>query len=121
MSTASGRRLVLALCVPDQRLWVYDARSGVNRPIPVTSFYNELMLQSKVQDRTVALDARRLFTDIGAFSNAALTRAFSTHNRLRTTVPLEDPLVLTSEEKAGWLQRAARWFTTNVEQSKSRS
>jgi len=108
MSTTSGRQLVLALCAPDQRLWVYDARSGVNRPIPVTSFYNELMLQSEVQDRTVALNARRLFTDIGAFSDAALTRAFSTYNKLRTTVPLENPLVLTSAKKAGWLQRQPR-------------
>ncbi|MGH2569478.1 MAG: hypothetical protein ACRDGA_14155, partial [Bacteroidota bacterium] len=43
MRTDEGRTLVLAVCDEDERLWVYDENSGINHPIPVTNFYNELM------------------------------------------------------------------------------
>ena len=110
MKTGSGRRLVLALCVRDRRLWVYDSRSGVNHPIPVTSFYNELMLQQNVKDPMIALDSRRLFTALGTFRDIDLIQAFMAYNRLRTRVILEEPLEFAKEENLGWLTRARRWL-----------
>jgi hypothetical protein len=111
MKTVSGRRLVLALCAKDRRLWVYDDRSCVNYPIPVTGFYNELMLQLNVKDPKIAFDSRRLFTALGTFRDIDLVRAFMAYNRLRTKVILEEALQVTEEENLGWLTRARRWLT----------
>jgi hypothetical protein len=108
MRTESGHGLALAICAKDRRLWVYDARSGVNHPIPVTSFYNELMLQKKVQDRRTLPDSKRLFTELGTYSDAALTGAFSSYNRLRTKVFLGEPLVVPTEGSLNWFRRATR-------------
>jgi hypothetical protein len=108
MKTESGHALVLAICVKDHRLWVYDARSGVNHPIPVTSFHNELMLQTKVQDRRTLPDSKRLFTELETNSDAALTGAFSSYNRLRTKVFLGEPLVVPTEGSLNWFRRATR-------------
>jgi hypothetical protein len=108
MKTESGHALVLAICAKDHRLWVYDARSRVNHPIPVTSFYNELMLQTKVQDRRTVPDSKRLFTELETYSDAALTGAFSSYNRLRTKVFLGEPLVVPREGSLNWFRRATR-------------
>lgn len=108
MATGSGHRLVLAICSKDHRLWVYDAQTRVNHPIPVTGFFNELMLQKKAQDRRAVPDSKRLFTDLGTYSDAALTGAFSSYNRIRTKVFLGEPLVVPTEESLNWFSRATR-------------
>ncbi len=110
IKAGSGQRLDLALCVRDQRVWVYDDRSGINHPIPVTGFYNELMLQQNVKDPKIALDHRRLFTALGTFHDDELARAFLAYNRLRTKVILEEPLIIAREESLGWFTRASQWL-----------
>jgi hypothetical protein len=110
MKTGTGQNLILAFCLTDQRLWVYNQQSGINHLIPVTGFYNELMLQKRMQDPTIALNPKRLFSDLGTYSDSALTRAFSSYNKLRTKVLLRDPLVVPAEEAINWFMRAAHWL-----------
>ena len=108
MKTGSGRLLVLAICAQDRRLWVYDSRSAVNLPIPVTSFYNELMLQTTAQNRREVPDSKRLFTGLEAYSDAALAGAFESYNRLRAKIVLGEPLVVPTEVGFNWFKRATR-------------
>jgi hypothetical protein len=97
MSSDAGRTLVLAVCGNDSRLWVYDERTGVNHPIPVTNYYNELMLHKNVRDPKVALDSKRLFLELTQFSDRELTHAFQTYNQLHTKVPFGG--IVIAEEK----------------------
>jgi hypothetical protein len=119
--TVSGRFLVLVACVRDQRLWVYDNRSGINHPIPVTGFYNELMLQHRIQDPKIAFDSKRLFSDLNTFSDVALIRAFSSYNQFRRKVILEEPLAIETEKTLGWLQRTTRRLWSGVRKGATRS
>ena len=105
MSTTSGRELTLALCAGDQRLWVYDESKQMNYPIPVTGFYNELMLQAKIQDPGIALQSRRLFSDLDKFADEALTRAFEAYNRTRNRLDLGESFVLKRIPRKPWLLR----------------
>jgi hypothetical protein len=105
MVTASGQRISLALCPQDKRLWVYEESSGVNHLIPVTNFYNELMLQKNVRDPSIALDWKRLFTDLGSFADAELLRAFAAYNKLRTKVDLESSIVVPQDPRRSWIRR----------------
>ena len=98
ISATQEVHLTLACCPADRRLWVHDGAEEVNRLIPVTNFYNELMLQKQIRDPKLALEARRLFEDLTAYSDADLTRAFFTYNRLRSKVHLEGVL---EPERAG--------------------
>ncbi|MDE3057423.1 MAG: hypothetical protein KGJ59_05655, partial [Bacteroidota bacterium] len=52
----SGNALVLAACPSDKRLWIYDGSDGVVHLIPVTNFYNELMMHKRVRDPEIALE-----------------------------------------------------------------
>ncbi len=80
----------LAVCPADRRLWVHDASSLVNRLIPVTNFYNELMLHKGIRDPGVALDSKNLFKNLRGYSDGDLRMAFRSYNQLKTKVPGED-------------------------------
>jgi len=105
MLTEGGRKLVLALCGRDGRIWVYDEKSGVNHPIPLTNFYNELMLNANVRDPGVALNSKRLFDDLNNYSDVMLSKAFASYNRLKTKVVFEDQLQITRERKPSLFRR----------------
>ena len=82
-------RFVLALCSVDRRLWVHDEATGVSRLIPPTNFYNEIMLHKNIRDPKIALDSKRLFADLGRYSDADLSCSFHTYNTLKSKVRVE--------------------------------
>jgi len=86
------KQYVLSVCLKDRRLWVYDAISQVNKLIPVTNYYNELMLHKNIRDPKVALDAKRLFLDMAMYSDVDLARAFVTYNTIKSKVVLGESL-----------------------------
>jgi hypothetical protein len=106
MQTESGRRLVLALCAEDHRLWVFDQHSGMNLPLPLTRFYNELMLQLRIQDPRVVLHPERFFVDLAMYSDPSLIKAFEAYNRIRGRIDLDRPIVLPAEARPSRIRQA---------------
>ncbi len=84
----TGIALTLAICPSDKRLWIYDGSDGVVHLIPVTNFYNELMMHKRVRDPEIALDSQHLFRDLSSYSDSDLTAAFIGYNNLRKKVEL---------------------------------
>ena len=80
--------LTLALSAAEERIWVYDAASGIVHLIPITNFYNELMRVRKVRDPAVALRSRLFWEQFGTHSDAELRAAFSAYNRLKHRVDI---------------------------------
>jgi hypothetical protein len=83
---------VLAICSRDRRLWVHDGSSRVNRLIPVTNYYNELILHKGIRDPKIALDSKNLFKCLPDFTDADLIFAFQSYNKLKTKVQVEGSL-----------------------------
>lgn len=113
MNVESGQKLVLAVCPSDKRLWVYNEATGINHPIPVTNFYNELMLHKNVRDPQTAFDSKRLFADLSTFSDEDLIKAFVTYNKLRTKVVLGKGIVVPEQKRVSFLRRVVRKFSSN--------
>ncbi|MCI0705975.1 MAG: hypothetical protein L0Y80_00635 [Ignavibacteriae bacterium] len=109
MSSERGQQLELAICTTDRMLWLYDARTGVNHPIPLTNYYNELMLHKNIRDPKIALDSKRLFTDLEHFSDTDLILALKTYNQLRMKVELDGNIVVPVKQ-AGIIERLRRAF-----------
>ena len=63
----SGENAVLAVCVRDKRLWIFDERDGVNHLIPVTNFHNALMLHKNIRDPKKALVPENFFSQLHEF------------------------------------------------------
>ena len=92
---------VLAICVHDKRLWVYDSTSEMNRLIPLTNFYNELMLHKNIRDPNIALQAKRLFDDLPRYTDADLTYAFLTYNKIKTKIHIDGTLEADRRQQRG--------------------
>lgn len=103
--------VVLGICPHDRRLWVYESSTGVNRLIPVTNFYNELMLHKNIRDPGLALESRRLFTDLPAYSDSDLTYAFLTYNKIKTKVHVAGTIEADRNEKRRSPHRFMRLFS----------
>jgi hypothetical protein len=72
---------VIVLCTRDHLVWVYDESSGVNYPIPVTNYYNEVMFYKHIKDPAIALKSENLFTMIDEHTDSELREAFLRYNK----------------------------------------
>lgn len=108
MHAENGRNFVLSICSTDKRLWVYDGETQVNHLIPVTNFYNELMLHKKIHNPAIALDSKRLFTDLVQYTDVDLTYAFLTYNKLKTKVEVRGGLIAERGERTSFVKRLRR-------------
>ena len=73
--------IVLAIAPHHKKIWVYNSKSGINHFVPVSNFYNEMILQTEIKDPAIALNPGRLFTNLDEFSDEQLTAGFLTYNR----------------------------------------
>lgn len=105
MHSEQNKHFVLAVCAGDKRLWVYDAETQVNHLIPVTNFYNELMLHKNIRDSKIALDSKRLFVDLAKYTDPELTYAFLTYNKLKSKVEVRGILTADRREKKSFVRR----------------
>lgn len=116
MQTTSARRLALAICPTDRRIWIYDEETGINHPVPITNFYNELMFHKKVRDPEIALNSRRLFEKLHEFSDSDLVSAFRSYNQVRTKVDLEEPIVAPAGRKQSLFRRLVSYIANKPSQ-----
>jgi hypothetical protein len=75
-----ARDLLLAISPARRALWIHDGRSMTNLLIPITNFYNELMLLKGVRDPRIALDHSLFFRNLHDYSDDELRDAFARYN-----------------------------------------
>lgn len=110
MHSDAGKNFVLAICSNNNRIWVFDTETQVNHLIPVTNFYNELMLHKNIRDPKVALDSKLLFTNLIKYTDAELTYAFLTYNKLKTRVEVKGNLVAEREEQNTFVKKLKKFL-----------
>lgn len=94
--------VVLAICPSEKRLWVWERSTGMVLLIPVTNFYNELMVQKRVRDPKTALHSALLFERCAVWTDAELRSAFLAYNALRKRVTLKEEV---PEQPIRWRAR----------------
>ncbi|MDH3252153.1 MAG: hypothetical protein OEM41_05130 [Ignavibacteria bacterium] len=82
---------VLAIAARERRVWIYEGTSGMNILIPVTNYYNEIMLRKGIRDPAVALNSALLFSDGSSYSDEDLRAAFVAYNALKPKVHVVAP------------------------------
>lgn len=78
--------LTLAVAAAEKRLWLHDAALGMNHLIPITNFYNEVMLHKHIRDPKIALNSSLLYEQLDRYTDADLRSAFIAYNRVRPKV-----------------------------------
>jgi hypothetical protein len=84
--------ITLAVAPAEKRLWLHDRTSGIVHVIPVTNFYNELMLHLHIRDPKIALQSSSLFYDPGRYADGDLRSAFIVYNATRHRVDVHTQL-----------------------------
>jgi hypothetical protein len=84
-----GAGVTLAFAPVEKRIWVHERSGGIVRLIPITNYYNELMIRKGIRDPRVALVPSLLWKDLKSFSDEDLLRAFVAYNALRHHVSLQ--------------------------------
>ncbi len=102
---AIDNRSVLAIAAGEKRLWLYDGATGMNHPIPVTNYHNELMLHKQIRDPAIALQSGLLFDHLSSYSDEDLRAAFISYNAARRRVDVQ-PASAPAPPRGflGWLQ-----------------
>jgi hypothetical protein len=83
-----GAGVTLAFAPAEKRIWIHERSSGIVRLIPITNYYNELMIHRGIRDPRIALVPSLLWKDLKSFPDEDLLRAFVAYNALRRQIPL---------------------------------
>lgn len=72
---------VLSVAPGHKKIWLHDMKSGVNHLIPVSNFYNQLMMVKDIRNSEVALNPGTFFDSIEKYSDEDLVSALLTYNK----------------------------------------
>jgi hypothetical protein len=71
-----GMNYILVIAPVDHRLWLYEKSTGINYPIPVSNFYNELLRLKKETRNEVYRNPNKLFDDLDSFDESEIILSF---------------------------------------------
>ncbi len=81
--------IVLVIAPVHKKVWVFNAKSGINHFIPVTNYYNEMMILLNNKNSETALNPGRLFTNLDEFTDKQLAEGFLVYNKFAQRVELD--------------------------------
>jgi hypothetical protein len=73
-------KIVIAIAPQQKRIWVYDSDSGINRLVPVSSFYNEIMRVKEAVNSKAKISPELLFEKLEEFSDEEIGKGFLLYN-----------------------------------------
>lgn len=74
-------KFILAIVEKHEKIWLHDIFSGINSIIPVTNYYNSLMMNKKIRDSKVLLNPKSIFKNLSNFSDEDLTLALFAYDK----------------------------------------
>lgn len=74
-------KYILAIAQLHKKIWLYEYDSGINYLIPVTNFYNYLMIVKKIRDEKIVLNYSLLFKNPETNSDEEIISAFILYNK----------------------------------------
>ena len=83
-------RYILVLAPSHRRLWIHDCETEVNHLIPVTNFFNELLMIKKIKK---PMQSKKIFEQLESFTQQELTSAFINYARYMNKFKVDDLLI----------------------------
>ncbi len=81
--------IVLVIAPIHKKVWVYNSKSGINHFIPVTNYYNEMMILLNNKNSDTALNPGRLFSNLSEFTDQQLAQGFLVYNKYSNRIELD--------------------------------
>lgn len=102
---------ILVFCKTDERIWINNLETGVNHLIPITNYYNELMLLKNIRDPILVLNSKNLFNSLETFTNNELINSFIAYNRLRKKVDINNYFTTEQNQTNSFLKKFSSLFS----------
>ncbi len=83
------KKYLLAIVPKHQKLWLHDTETGINHLIPISNFYNHLMLTKNIRDSKIALKPSSFFIEHEKYSDKDLASAFLYYNKYMKRVEID--------------------------------
>ncbi len=93
---------LLAIAPGHKKLWLHSYKNGINLLLPVTNFYNYLMLVKNIRSAEIVFKPDRLFSELNSFKDDELIKAFTAYNKYFRHVNLnfDEPAQNTHKKKS---------------------
>jgi hypothetical protein len=75
------KEFMLAVAPEEKKIWLYESSSGVNHLIPLSNYYNSLMLIRNERNAEKALNPNLFFNNLGIYNDQELKKAFEQYNK----------------------------------------
>ncbi|MDR3665865.1 MAG: hypothetical protein P4L35_03370 [Ignavibacteriaceae bacterium] len=72
---------ILAVVPEEKKIWLYESSSGVNHLIPVSNYYNSLMLYRNERNAEKVLNPNLFFNNLGLYNDLELKSALEIYNK----------------------------------------
>ena len=73
--------LILTIAPKHKKIWLHNIETGVNHLIPLSNFYNQLMMVREIRNTKVALNPGLFFDQLDNYSDGDLVSALITYNK----------------------------------------
>ncbi len=84
-----GLNYILAIVPAEHKIWLYEQSSGINYPIPVSNFYNELLRLKRETRNEVYKNPNKLFEDLESFTESEIILAFLLYSKYKRRFHLD--------------------------------
>ena len=74
--TIKPKEYILAVVPEEKKIWLWHSSSGVNHLIPVSNYYNSLMLFRNERNADKVLNPNLFFNNLGLYNDQELKSAF---------------------------------------------
>ncbi len=74
-------KFILAIAPVHKKIWLHNFSSGVNHLIPLSNFYNQLMMVKDIRNSNIALHPGIFFEHYNEYSDHDLISALITYNK----------------------------------------
>lgn len=75
-----------------KRIWLNEKSTGINYIIPITNYFNELMLVKGIKDPKIALNVNRFFDTHKDYSDNDIILGFLSYNRYLKRINIDNDL-----------------------------
>lgn len=72
---------ILAVVPEEKKIWLYESSSGVNHLIPVSNYYNSLMLYRNERNADKVLNPNLFFNNLALYNDLELKSALEIYNK----------------------------------------
>ncbi|MEJ2616445.1 MAG: hypothetical protein P8Z35_15930 [Ignavibacteriaceae bacterium] len=92
-----GKHL-LVISAEEKRIWLHESESGINYLIPLSNYYNQLMIEKNIRDPKIALKPNLFFEDAAGkhsdYTDIELRNSFLSYNKYLKKLDIKQEIII---------------------------